>query len=222
MPKTAMRKSALSSHRPWLLVSLAAGLSYAIIEGGPLGEVWQMAIKGAAVGALAIYAWQRHPSRDAKWVAAFLALSAAGDVTVNIDLIWGGALFAAANSVAVAFYLTHRRHAMRGSQIGAAIALFLIGPLFAWLATRDPGFVAYGAFIGALAGSAWMSRFPRYRVGIGAILFLMSDMLIFADAGFAQDNPVSALLIWPLYFIGQFMIATGIVQTLRKELPEAD
>lgn len=30
-------------------------------------------------------------------------------------------------------------------------------------------------------------------------------------------DTLPGLLIWPLYYLGQFLIATGVVQTLRGE-----
>ncbi len=77
----------------------------------------------------------------------------------------------------------------------------------------------YAAFLGAMASAAWMSHYPRYRVGTGAVLFVISDWLIFSRMGTYDFAPLPDLLIWPLYYIGQVMIATGIVQCLRGEQP---
>ncbi len=65
-----------------------------------------------------------------------------------------------------------------------------------------------------MAASAGASRFPRYRVGIGALMFLGSDLLIFARMGPLPGSPLPGLLIWPLYFGGQALIAWGVVRTL--------
>ena len=73
-----------------------------------------------------------------------------------------------------------------------------------------------------MASTAWMSHFPRYRVGIGAVLFVVSDWLIFSRMGPFDLGVLPHYLIWPLYFAGQFMIATGVVQTLRHELADED
>jgi uncharacterized membrane protein YhhN len=77
----------------------------------------------------------------------------------------------------------------------------------------------YAVFLGAMAASAWYSRFPRYRVGTGAVLFVVSDWLIFSRMGPVDLGPLPDLLIWPLYYVGQVMIATGVVQCLRGEQP---
>ena len=66
-----------------------------------------------------------------------------------------------------------------------------------------------------------MSRFPRYRVGLGAVLFIISDWLIFSRFGAFDLAPLPDALIWPTYYAAQFMIATGVVQTLRAEAEAA-
>ena len=58
------------------------------------------------------------------------------------------------------------------------------------------------------------------RVAAGALLFVVSDLLIFARLGPLSGSGLPNVAIWPLYFIGQFLIATGIIQTLRKGVPE--
>ena len=57
-------------------------------------------------------------------------------------------------------------------------------------------------------------------MGTGAVLFLLSDLLLFARMGPLQGNVVPEILIWPLYYVGQLLIATGVAQTLRKRDPE--
>ena len=67
-----------------------------------------------------------------------------------------------------------------------------------------------------MAASAWLSSFPRYRVGLGAVLFVASDLLIFARLGVQAESAVPDLLIWPLYYFGQFLICLGVVGALRE------
>ena len=62
-------------------------------------------------------------------------------------------------------------------------------------------------------------KFPRYRVGLGAVLFVVSDWLIFSRMGPFDLGVLPDILIWPLYFAAQLMIATGVVQVLRGETP---
>ena len=63
-------------------------------------------------------------------------------------------------------------------------------------------------------GTAVTSRFPGARVGLGAALFVFSDLLIFAQMGPLAASPLPGLLIWPVYFGGQALIAWGVVRSL--------
>ena len=77
--------------------------------------------------------------------------------------------------------------------------------------------IAYTGGVAVMAATAWASRFPRYRTGIGAMLFLASDLFIFAGEGGALAKSVTMWLVWPLYFAGQALIAWGVVRTLASE-----
>ena len=67
-----------------------------------------------------------------------------------------------------------------------------------------------------MTAAAWASSFPRYRVGLGAVMFAVSDLLIFAQMGVLAHSPLPGLLIWPLYYFGQFLICTGVVGELQR------
>lgn len=219
-----MANGALIEKRPWLLASIAAAVAYYFLRDNPVGEgTWGLAAKGASVSLLALYVWVRVPSGrrglDGALLTAALVLAACGDVGIELDFIIGGAFFAAAHVVAVVLYLRNRH--MRPSPIQKLMgAGLLVGtPLITWLLSEDGLVAAYGAFLGAMASAAWMSHYPRYRVGTGAVLFVLSDWLIFARMGALDLEPANSVLIWPLYYAGQVMIATGIVQCLRGEQP---
>ena len=77
----------------------------------------------------------------------------------------------------------------------------------------------YTAFVASMAAAAWISRFPRYRTGIGAMMFLASDLLIFARMGPLAGDVWVGFAIWGLYFGGQFLIAIGVTRTLEAETP---
>lgn len=217
------RSRALIDHRPWLLASLAASISYFFARDNPVPGFYLIAWKGAAVALLAVYAARRAKSADGWLLAAAMALGALGDMALEVDMIAGGALFALAHLVAIALFLRNPRARRTGSQWFAAAALFLGTPLVAALmALPDPRWpmaAAYAAIVGAMAASAWTSRFPRYRVGIGAVLFVISDLIIFAREGGHVPEAASWWLVWPLYYAGQFLIATGVVRTLRAGRP---
>lgn len=219
-----MAKRALIEQRPLLLVSIVAATAFYFLRDNPVGEgTWGLLAKGAAVGLLAIYAVLRTPSgkhrADGLLLALALALASAGDVAIELYLIAGGAFFAAAHCVAVVLYLRNRHPRPSPVQKLIGLTLLTATPMVSYLLSGQVEVAIYAAFLGAMASAAWMSHYPRYRVGTGAVLFVMSDWLIFARLGTNDLAPLPDLLIWPLYYIGQVMIATGIVQCLRDEQP---
>lgn len=219
-----MAKQALIEQRPWLLASVTAATAFYFLSDNPVFEgTWGLAAKGASVGLLAIYALLRVPHGrrgvDGVMLVIVLALAAAGDVAIELDFVTGGAFFTAAHVVAVGLYLRnlHKRPSPMQKLISAGL---LIGtPLVSYILSGEAQIAVYAAFLGAMASAAWMSHYPRYRVGSGAVLFVLSDWLIFARMGTFDLEPLPSLLIWPLYYAGQLMIATGIVQCLRGEQP---
>ena len=152
-------------------------------------------------------------------ITAVLVFGALGDIALELSFEAGGILFAVGHLIAIALYLRNRREVTSSTQRLTAAALLIATPVIAGLMTFPvEGWMlatAYSAVVGAMAAAAWMSRFPRYRVGLGAVLFVASDLLIFAQEAEVLPGSITGWLIWPLYFGGQFLIATGVVQTLR-------
>lgn len=217
-------RRALIDKRPWLLASIAAALAFYYLRLTSFPEIWIWPVKGAACALLAVYAWQRHDSRDAKLLAVAMALASLADMAIEFALAAGGAVFAAYHIVMVVLYVRHVRTRLAPSQKLFAAALLLATPVIAYLLPEDRslGILTgiYAIPLALMAAAAWVSRFPRYRVGAGAVLFVASDLLIFAELGPLSGSAIPNAAIWPLYFIGQFLIATGIIQTLRKGVPE--
>lgn len=219
-----MAQRALIEQRPWLLASVTAATAFYFLSDNPVFEgTWGLLAKGASVGLLALYALLRVPQgkhrADGFLLVAALGLAAAGDVAIELDFLTGGALFAAAHCVAVVLYLRNRHQRPSPTQKLAGAMLLVLTPLVSYVLSGTVQIAIYAAFLGAMASAAWMSHYPRYRVGTGAVLFVLSDWLIFARQGAFDFDPLPNLLIWPLYYAGQLMIATGIVQCLRGEQP---
>ena len=214
-----MPRRALMEHRPWLLAGVIAAVACYVLQDSIKVEPIEVAIKGAGVGLLAIYTLRRAPGKDGMILTAALALSALADMALELWFEAGGALFATSHLVAIALYLRNRRENPSLSQRLLGLALLVAVPTFSYSLSADPLIGLYAITLGAMAAAAWMSRFPRYRVGVGALLFVVSDWLIFSRFGPFNFAPLPDMLVWPLYFAGQLMIATGVVQTLRGETP---
>lgn len=212
-----MPRRALIEHRPWLLASVAAAIAFYFLRDNAIGGVQLMLLKGAGVALLAVYALRRGSGPDDRLLATYLAFGALGDMLIEIETLYGGAAFFAGHIAAIAMFLRNPRGEPTGSQKGAGVALLLLTPVLCWLLSGSLQVGLYGVALGGMAAAAWLSRFPRYRVGAGAVLFVISDLLIFSEMGPVDLSPIPGLLIWPLYYLGQFMIATGVVQTLLAD-----
>jgi uncharacterized membrane protein YhhN len=215
-----MPKRALIEQRPWLLASLVAGISYYFVMNSSLPGIQMMAWKGAGVALLAVYALVRHSGADARQIAAVMGFGALGDVLIELKLEWGAIAFLIGHLVAIHLYWRHRRPSLSFSQKLTGLGLLVLVPLISFLLPSDrsaaPGVALYATGLGAMAAAAWTSSFPRYRVGIGAVLFVVSDLLIFARIGPLSANPIPNLLIWPFYYFGQFLICTGVIGELKR------
>ena len=200
-----------------LLIALAvAALHYSNRWMGLAGG-WTIAEKGACVALLALWAAIQARGTDGWLIALVLALGATGDVLLETHGLTIGALaFLAGHGVATILYLRNR-----ASQGWFAVPVAVLIAVIAFLlpANREaaPGIALYASGLGAMAGTALFSRFPRGCTGLGALLFAASDLLIFARLGPLSGSPLPGLLIWPLYVAGQMLIAWGVVATLREE-----
>ena len=160
-----MPKRALSEHRPYLLASLIAAVSYYFVADDPIGGIWLMGWKAAGVGFLALYAAHRGKGFDAWLIAAVMAFGAMGDALLEVSFLIGGGLFAIGHLIAIWLYLRHRRAATAGSQKSAGLALLIFTPILAALLTYPlPNWelaAGYSFLVGAMAAAAWTSNFPR-------------------------------------------------------------
>ena len=215
-----MAHKALADHRPWLLLSLLAAVTYFFVMDDEIGGAWLMIWKGAGVGLLAVYAAARGKGTDGLLIAAVMAIAACADVALEISFLVGGGLFALSHLVAIALYLRNRRAQTSFSQRLAGLALIVLPAVIAVGMTRPlPNWelaTAYSGLVGLMAAAAWTSRFPRYRVGIGAVMFVVSDLMIFARESQTLPGELTEWFVWPLYYAAQFLIVTGVVQTLRS------
>ena len=222
-------KRAIIDSRPYLLLSLLFGISYffLFVLGDPeLPDPLKMLWKGAGVGFLAIYALRRLQGFEGRLIAIIMAFGALGDMLFELDLILGAVAFLIGHCFAIALYLSHRRPAMAFSQKLFAIILVPVTVFVAWSLPFDrtaaPGFAVYTVFLAVMAAAAWTSEFPRYRVGVGALFFVVSDLFIFSRSGFLQNSAIPDWTIWPFYYFGQFLITTGAVRALRAKLDTAN
>ncbi len=201
----------------WTLVaSVIAGVSYVATWGVELPQPIEIAWKGAGVALLAIHAAVRARSLDGWLLVCVMSLGALGDVLLEIaGLTTGAVAFLLGHVVASGLYLRHRRTAWP-----AALVLAPAVAGAAWLLPADraaaPGIALYAAFLGVMAATALGSRLPPATVGRGALMFVLSDLLIFARLGPLPDNLTTGLAVWGLYYFGQMLICVGVAGALQQ------
>lgn len=201
-----------------LIGAVIAGTSYLYVGAtsmsGPLSVAW----KGAGVGLLAVYAALQARSTDGWLIALVMVFGAIGDVLLDaVGMTPGAVAFILGHIVAIALYLRNRRGSLSPSQKWLATLVLPLSVLIAvWTVPLEarPMIGIYTAFVASMAAAAWISRFPRYRTGIGAMMFLVSDLLIFAEMGPLADAVWAGFAVWGLYFAGQLLIVLGVTQTL--------
>lgn len=201
---------------PVFLAALIAGGSYYATHWFPVSPALDPVWKGAGVGLLALWAALLARSTDGWLIAMALALGATGDVLLETHgLTVGAVAFLAGHVVAAALYLRNREKPLWQAAVIAAAVTAL-----AWWLPADrsaaPGIALYAAGLGAMFGTAAISRFSPFTVGNGAALFAFSDLLIFARLGPLAASDLPGLLIWPTYFAGQALIAWGVVTTIGR------
>ena len=208
---------AMSPAARWTLIaSVVAGVGYVATWGLALPSPVEIAWKGAGVALLAVHAAVRARSLDGWLLVGVMGLGALGDVLLEVlGLTTGAVAFLLGHVVASGLYLRHRRS-------GWPASLILVPAIAgaAWLLPADraaaPGITLYAGFLGVMAATALGSRFPLASVGRGALMFVLSDLLIFARLGPLPDNLATGLAVWGLYYFGQMLICLGVAKTLSS------
>lgn len=219
-----MREALRASRVPAVLaMSVLAGVSYSWTFTGSLPFEQEAAWKGLGVGLLAVWAAMNARERDGWLLAAVLALWAAADVALEFAFIGGAALFAAGHATAVLLFLPHARAAPRGRPMrDALLAILPLLPAFALVPTEWRLPVAiYSLFLIAMAVAALRSGVRPIGslclTGIGALMFVVSDSLIFARLGMTAVPAWLGYAIWYLYYGGVLLIALSV----RTQLDES-
>jgi uncharacterized membrane protein YhhN len=208
---------------PWLLrAAVLAGLSYVVTWGLGFGPTVMVIWKGAGVSLLALWAAMQARNQDGWLLAAVMAFGAAGDVLLETaGLMIGAAAFAVGHVLAIWLYARNRRASLTPSQRMLAVFIVPVTIVAAYLLPADRssalGIAFYALLLSVMAAMAWTSRFSRYRTGIGAMMFVASDLLIFARLGPIADTVIVGVAIWLLYFVGQWLIAVGVREGIKGD-----
>lgn len=204
-----------------LFAAVIMAAIYYVIDLQTPSTAMMITFKGSCVALLALWAGLNAKSLDGWLIMAVMAFGALGDVMIETHgLIGGGATFFIGHLIAMYLYLRHRRSRLTPSQRLLAILIVPLSLVIAWQVTGNtdmlPGLLLYTLGLSVMAAAAWTSAFPRYWVGLGAMIFIVSDLLIFGREGALSTSVWPDRLIWPAYFGAQAMIAVGVVATLAK------
>lgn len=205
-----------------LAASLVAGVSYVASWDMSLSDVQSLTWKGLGVGLLALYAALTARGRNGWLICAVLAFGALGDVLLGaISLTVGALAFLAGHLIAIGLYWRNRRPSPTTSQRLLAIVLVPATVVIAYLLPTDramaPGIALYSLGLSLMAATAWVSRFPRFKTGIGAVMFVVSDLFIFAREGPLAGVAWVGLAVWGLYYFGQLLICLGVTGKLARD-----
>lgn len=206
-----------------LAAAIVGAIAYVFTWDGAAPENVATAVKGTGVGFLALYCAMLARELDGWLIAVVMLLGMLGDVLLNaVGLTTGALAFLAGHVVAIVLYRRNARSKAGGpltppTILGVVLFTAAVAAFAAWLPgdpAQAPGVGLYSAGLALMAATAWISRFPRALTGLGALLFLASDLLIFAQIGPLAGQPWTGYGVWGLYFAGQLLIALGVTRTL--------
>lgn len=197
---------------PLILTGIALAIAYLSIMELPT-SLPQALFKASAVTLFALHVW-RHA--DPAWrgeLTAVLAFGALGDFIIRYHLEAGGVTFIIGHLIAIRLYRRYPRTDLNNAQRRSIWALVPVTMVLAALcgdtAFHAFGFAVYGGIVAAMAASALLSRFPIGLTGLGAVTFVVSDLIIFAGIGPLHDARWPDTAIWTLYIMAQALIALG-------------
>lgn len=216
-----MPKRALIERRPWLLASLVLALAYFLLKDREFPGTYLFILEAGSLFLLAVYAMMRHDGKDGRIVAAIMFFAGIGVVAVELDQYIGILVLILAYALGIGLFVKYRRANMVPTQKVAAVSLLFLTPLICWRLPFDRAdsvmLAIYGLSLGAMAATAWASRFPRYRVGAGALLQVFASIVSIATAGPLYAATWPDYVVWSAFYLGHFLVCTGTIQTLRIE-----
>lgn len=215
-----MPKRALIERRPWLLASMACAVARIALRDSATPGLYLVVLEAAPLLLLAVYAVLRHRGNDTRSLAGMLALQGIGSALMDYAPLLGLNALVVAYLLGLTMFLVHRRGVVDDGRKASALVLTLGTPLLCFFAAERAGVgvpLFLGLALGGMAASAWISTFPRARVGVGAALIVVGNILAIAALGTGGDGVASliALAAWPLFYLGNLVLATGITGELR-------
>jgi hypothetical protein len=206
------------------LVAVVLGSAYFLTALGRSGVMFEqlaliskpiiVAWKGAFTFMLAASVYMASMNRSARLIAGALAVSAVADMLlVTVGIVAGGVGFAVAHALAILGYLGYRSprlSAARSSIAGAFPLLVTLGICaLLWSAGKPWAIGMFVLLSSSMAASALLSRFPIWLSGLGAMVFVLSDALFFADLALFGGSGKLGWQTWACFATGYALVARG-------------
>jgi uncharacterized membrane protein YhhN len=192
-----------------VLSGVAAAIWFAaIVQGGDAGLA--VVAKSLAIPALAAIAWRRQQLL----LATALLFHGLGDVLLELYFLAGMAAFWIGHGLYLWLFSRQRQRPVprwAWVRVGA-LALASVAALADLAGHLDGVFTVavplYAAALFAMAASAQTCRRGQPWVWLGALLFLISDLLL-AFALFGGGTVFGRVWVWPTYWTAQVLLALG-------------
>jgi uncharacterized membrane protein YhhN len=196
----------------------------AVIYGGgwyPEGVFWQVMAKASGIGFLALFVLVTSQTSNHLILLLALLLSLAGDVLLAIpaeaSFLRGLSAFLAAHIIYTILFLKNRLTYgnTSGLRIRISALLWIAVGLVMFLTYPKLGemlipVAVYSVVLTLMATTALMSRFPIKMLGLGAILFIISDSFLGAET-FLNFTLGSPYIVWTTYYLAQLFITLSVM-----------
>jgi hypothetical protein len=203
----------------WLGALARSGIAFEALADLPLTVLipW----KGACTAGLALSVYLSGQDGTRRLLALALAISAVADmILATRAMVPAGVLFSISHLIALAVFWRNRAQPVAGARLACAIAIPVTSFGLSLLAIHGSNvplfFALYPLLSGVMAAAAVLSRFPLWLCGLGAAVFICSDVLVLAWLGVLQRDPSFGYLTWLTYFGGYAMVARGAALGPRK------
>ena len=214
------------ANRFWLVISILSALAFWICSAFP-PFAGRFILKASPILALALIVWNRRQSKQETLLFAGIAFHGLGDILLDIDRV---GLFLPALVTFLCghiFYILTFKPEVSFSRLLSNIKKFLIGAILLFAAGLGtillpklenhlvvPVFI-YMTAIGTMTIFTVLANYRTAWICLGAISYMLSDAMIAINT-FVHPFAASAFLIWPLYYLGQVLIATGFLSEKQQ------
>ncbi len=205
-----------------IIVSILYGTGYY-----PDGYQLSLILKPMPVLLLAVYVIVSMRTSDHLILGLALIMSASADLAIALpgaQSFQNGIIgFTAAHVAYMVLFLKNRQDAIdvHKKPIRLSFLLWVLAFAAAYLFyTTDLDIkwdlISYTFVLTGMVTAALISRYYSWSVGLGAMLFYISDMLLGAHA-FLDAPWWVGTMVWTVYYLGQMLIAIGVMLSPDKE-----